>query len=208
MPNFKKTKYLSNPKNQKTPTLILVMMLIIGLLILMYILPFARFVRMVFEDQSISKLEKYNSKDGTFSILLPEKWLIYETSDGMSNDPDIILEAIRPWSEAPLILFARSKIALEDMNQVIQWGEKRAQGRGAFSLQSSKEYSSNKYQGQILRYRLDYINHPESSFLCNEWLFSKNQIGYGFALCERPERADAPGKYFPEIINSIELLEN
>lgn len=159
------------------------------------------------EDSLSSKLKDYHSQSGNFDILYPEQLVPGDTPQGNHGDLEVTA-VITNFLSSPYIEVSKKVFSGGTMDNVLNWGIKRAQSQKGFQDIGYKQYSTSNYFGYTEEYSRSLENlWGKREFHCVDWYYlsETNKVGYDFSFCVDQQNWDKALNIFLTMIESIKF---
>ena len=137
-----------------------------------------------------SKMVIYYGKSNPFSIEYPETWTPYELSEvKLIDDRQTILKIMRFFYSHLKISLTMKISTISTMDDVIQWGKKKAQELKGYQEIGANPYSTENINGVIHQfyYYEDSMWGEGTTYHCKNFYFFKSTRGYEFSMCARKD---------------------
>jgi hypothetical protein len=156
-----------------------------------------------------AKLVKYTSKAGNFSIIHPSTWPVHETPQGNHGDMEIFAIINPNGRSFPHMILAKKPFPGNNLDEVAKWGEGRAKllFTNNFIDVSIKNQIINNVPGYLRSYTFgaDGGILGERNYICNDWYFIDNSIGYDLSFCSEVKNWHEVNNIFLQMIESFSL---
>ena len=95
---------------------------------------------------------KHQMRDGSFSILYPENWSVFETPGGSHGDEEIVATVVVAGKFSGYVNIARQSFPQVAKDKYLEWGESRASENQNYKSVSVTELSNLNVSGFVHEY--------------------------------------------------------
>ena len=170
-----------------------------------------RFIELVRFNKIVglpAKMALFNSQIGHFSILYPVTWDAGDTPTGAKGDHKVVA-AITNFVLSPYIEVSQMQFGSNDINNVISWGQSRANENRGYKKISMQPYATKNNFGAMLEYLRDAKNvWGDMTYHCIDWFISNNNNGYDFSFCINQKNWTDGKPIFYQMIDSIQIMKS
>lgn len=159
------------------------------------------------KDSLTSIMKSFQSPSGNFSIDYPVLLQAGDMPDGSHGDLEVIAEISNILS-SPKIEISKRLFPSGKVEDVWDWGRKRAQAYSDFQGLGNKPYITSNYMGFVQEYMRSLENiWGKQEFHCLDWYYlnNTNNIGYDFSFCTDQQYWNVAENAFYNMINSIKF---
>jgi hypothetical protein len=143
------------------------------------------------------------------SIRYPHKWNGFPTPEGQHGDVEDIGLIAPAGKSTPSLQVFRTSFSVNNLDQVTQWGEARARGRGEFVEIMVENGEVAGRDASLLTYRLTIQTLlGRVSSMCKDIYLIIDNLGYDFSFCARENDWDSYLPVFDYMINSLDIASS
>jgi hypothetical protein len=148
---------------------------------------------------SPAQMKTFQAVDGTFSLLYPSNWTVFDTPHGSRGDDEIVAVIIVAGHQLSNVTIARRTFVTNDINDVLKWGQDRAKSHPEYESLSLESLKINKSIYFVQKYQWLSYGLFSDVIHCEDEYFLVDQSGYDLSFCSKQSDWSMLEKVFHEM---------
>lgn len=189
---------------------ILLFMLIITSVSVINLLLFPSFRKGPLGFGQPAKMTTFNAFDGSYSISHPANWTAFNTPQGNHGDTEVIAIITVSGHQMANLTISRQNLPDQTLDEVINWGQSRAEKHSGFTPVELIEISNINYDVYSFNYYWSSTNVWKKELLiyCQDFYILNQNTGYSLAYCSKEKDWPELFNYYADVQNSFVFMHN